>query len=514
MDEISEDALYEGLLAYGLFADKLPPVFNAISFFHYCENLSDSFSKGWNKYITFRVIRNNGVPRIMGIPNPFKYQRLCFALKSNWDLIKEHFHRQTDNQDYRISRIHIRKAPNKKCIFKMRYNNWHNDENPELDLLIQDNGISHILIKADLSTCFPSIYTHSIPWAFVGKELAKQNYSDKDAWYNKIDSNCSDMHNGETHGILIGPHTSNLISEVILTVIDKTLYDKGYRYIRNIDDYECYVRSYDEAQRFLADLESTLDEFDLRLNHKKTKIINLPMEMDKDWKHELRALPSVNTNDTVKFAQANKFIDIALKLAMENDDIAIINYAIKKMKSLTLDKEAKKLAAKRFMHMAAIYPYLLCLMEEYVFFPYQVDKNTIKKFSDAIYREAMKINDYASLCYTIYFAIKFDFVLDEFDSDWRRGQDYIFNSKDCLLLVMAWLYFMKANRGKRDATQIKPFNKLARELKKNDMDQYWLFCYEVLSYGNLAGDWKKMKEKHVSFIDSWITTEWYKKSSN
>lgn len=266
MDEISEDALYEGLLAYGFFADKLPPVFNAISFFHYCENLSDSFSKGWNKYITFRVIRNNGVPRIMGIPNPFKYQRLCFALKSNWDLIKEHFHRQTDNQDYRISRIHIRKAPNKKCIFKMRYNNWHNDENPELDLLIQDNGISHILIKADLSTCFPSIYTHSIPWAFVGKELAKQNYSDKDAWYNKIDSNCSDMHNGETHGILIGPHTSNLISEVILTVIDKTLYDKGYRYIRNIDDYECYVRSYDEAQRFLADLESTLDEFDLRLN--------------------------------------------------------------------------------------------------------------------------------------------------------------------------------------------------------------------------------------------------------
>ena len=73
---------------------------------------------------------------------------------------------------------------------------------------------------------------------------------------------------------------------------------------------------------------------------------------------------------------------------------------------------------------------------------------------------------------------------------------------------------MKANRGKRDATQIKPFNKLARELKKNDMDQYWLFCYEVLSYGNLAGDWKKMKKKHVSFIDSWITTEWYKKSSN
>ena len=41
--------------------------------------------------------------------------------------------------------------------------------------------------------------------------------------------------------------------------------------IRNIDDYECYVHSYDEAQRFLANLESILDEYDLHLNHKKQK---------------------------------------------------------------------------------------------------------------------------------------------------------------------------------------------------------------------------------------------------
>lgn len=32
MDEISEDELYEGLLAYGFFAEKLPPVFTAVPF--------------------------------------------------------------------------------------------------------------------------------------------------------------------------------------------------------------------------------------------------------------------------------------------------------------------------------------------------------------------------------------------------------------------------------------------------------------------------------------------------
>ena len=30
MDEISSDELYEGLLAYGLFTDKLPPVFTSV----------------------------------------------------------------------------------------------------------------------------------------------------------------------------------------------------------------------------------------------------------------------------------------------------------------------------------------------------------------------------------------------------------------------------------------------------------------------------------------------------
>ena len=512
MDEISEDALYEGLLAYGLFAEKLPPVFNAVSFFHYCKCLSEDFSPGWSKYITFRVMRNIGIPRIMGIPNPFKYQRMCLELKSNWELIKKHFHEQTDNQDYRISRIHIRKENKAKRIFEMNYKNWKFDGNPELDLLIQDKSSSHVLVQADLSTCFPSIYTHSISWALVGKKFAKQNHSDRDAWYNKLDINCSDMHNGETHGILIGPHASNLLSEIILTVIDKILYDKGYRYIRNIDDYECYVHSYDEAQRFLADLESTLDEYDLHLNHKKTKIIDLPVGMDATWKHELRALPHIDKEGLVKFSQVNAFIDIALKFAVDIGDIAVINYAMKKLKNLTLENGAKTLAAKRFMHMATIYPYLLSLMEEFVFLPYQVDRSAIKNFSDAIFQDAIKINDYASLYYAIYFAIKFDFELDAFDNDWSSVKDYVFNSKDCLLLVMTWIYFMKINRGKRDATQVKPFNELARKLKKTDMDRYWLFCYEVLTYGNLAGEWKKMKMADVSFIDSQIKTGWSKKS--
>jgi len=136
MDEISSDELYEGLLAYGLFAEKLPPVFTSVPFFDYCKKASQPFESHWNEYITFRVMRNINIPRLMGIPNPFSYQRLCAELRDDWDQLRSHFHEQTDGQDYRVSRIHIRKEYDNKRIFEMNYKNWRTDGNPELDLLI------------------------------------------------------------------------------------------------------------------------------------------------------------------------------------------------------------------------------------------------------------------------------------------------------------------------------------------------------------------------------------------
>lgn len=53
----------------------------------------------------------------------------------------------------------------------MSYSNWKTDGTPEPDLLIGKRYV----VKADISTCFPSIYTHSIPWALAGKATAKKN---------------------------------------------------------------------------------------------------------------------------------------------------------------------------------------------------------------------------------------------------------------------------------------------------------------------------------------------------
>lgn len=501
MDEISSEELYEGLLGYGLFADKLPPVFASKAFFEYCKANTPIFSdKDWHDYVTYSSMRNVNIPRTIGIPTPMKYQRLCVVLRDNWKEIRQHFHAQTEGDAYRVSRIHLRKIHGKKELFEMNYKDWRTDGNPETDLLFQrkrqdeSEYMSKYLVKADISTCFPSIYSHSVPWALVGKEEAKETCTDDTCWYNKIDSACSTLKNGETHGLLIGPHSSNLLAEIILTKVDRRLYDEGYRYFRNIDDYDCYTGTLEEAQRFLRDLEDALREYDLPLNYKKTEILELPVANSEHWIHKLNGMRLVATFGKTSYTEVNAYIDTALKLSLEHNDSAVLKYAIKALSGQDMTENAKKIGAKRVMHLAGLYPYLLQLMEEYVFTPFSVDVEHIKDFADSIYREAVVVNNYEAICFAIYFSLRYGFKLKALDIEW------VIERSDCILLLMTWLYYLRENHNNPRASELRPLKEEAKRLRDKDMDRYWLFCYETLTEGNLAGEWKALKKANVSFI--------------
>ena len=260
MTEISADELYDGLLGYGLFAEKLPPIFTSESFLDYCKKNNPTFDNRRRNYISFNIMRNINIPRTIGIPTPMNYACLCKTLKDNWSNILNHFKDYTGGDNYRVSRIHLRKLYEKGTgnrrpeLFEMNYKNYKVEDNPNDNLLLEDQRTNKYLVHADISTCFQSIYTHSIPWALVGKSSSKNNRC-KTLWFNKIDCEAQNCKNGETHGLLIGPHASNLISEIILVVVDRKLLDSQYRFIRNIDDYDCYVSSYEEGQRFITALE-------------------------------------------------------------------------------------------------------------------------------------------------------------------------------------------------------------------------------------------------------------------
>ena len=320
MNEISSSQLYEGLLTYGMFNEKLPPFLTGKPFFDYCQTQNINFPKQPMQYSYYESMRNINIPRPFGIPNPAAYQRLCSCLAKNWDEIKQYFKTYTNEQSHKISRIHIRKMNNSNALFEMNYSNFKTDGTPEPSLLIGNR----YLVCADISNCFPSMYTHSLPWALVGKQIAKQTRKDTSKWYNEIDFYTRNIKDGETHGLLIGPHTSNLLSEIILVAIDKNLYNDGWHYIRNIDDYKCYVDSYEDGQAFLVKLSEQLRSYDLTLNHKKTEIVELPIASVEKWVRKLNSFSGFDISDIVNLNIVRSYIDYSIELMQNNKNNSAI----------------------------------------------------------------------------------------------------------------------------------------------------------------------------------------------
>ena len=171
----------------------------------------------------------------MGVPHPDSYIVQCLALKRHWEKIKKH----CAKPKIPVSLIFARKISDKR-IFQMNYKGIERFENEEADIRTMTGA--HYIVRTDISKCFPSIYTHSIPWALHGRSKAKKNHC-LSLPGNLLDKATQNTRDGQTNGLLIGPHTSNVISEIILTQIDHEILKKGYdRFSRNIDDYTFYLR--------------------------------------------------------------------------------------------------------------------------------------------------------------------------------------------------------------------------------------------------------------------------------
>jgi hypothetical protein len=456
-------------------------------------------------------MRNINIPRVLSIPHPIAYSNQCEVLRKKWFKLRKYFKEKTKDNSYKVSRIHIRKIDNsskvfKTCyqdmddidlndypelevnhIFEMGHKNFCTDDYPEPKLMIGKK----YLVKADISNCFPSIYTHSIPWALVGKEVSKFNKTDDTKWYNQIDEKCRNIKEAETHGILIGPHASNIISEIILVAVDKELTDLKYEYIRNIDDYTCYVKTREDAEKFLIDITSELKKYNLVLNHKKTEILELPLASIEHWIRKINTFIFPDENTKLKLNEIRAFLDIALDLMKNNrENSAILNYAIKVLSNKKMTDNAKQYFIDTIHHLVLIYPYLIPLLEDKVFENFNVSISEIKKISKNILDIAKDKKLYEAMSYAVYFSIKYNFILT------RDLFDVINNNRDTVLMLLAYLHDKKFIN---HSSVTRKYKDLAKSLK-DDIDEYWLFVYEVLTVGLLEDEWKKMKQESVSFI--------------
>lgn len=146
------------------------------------------------------------------------------------------------------------------------------------------------LVKFDISKCFDSIYTHSLPWALLNRDAVKDKIQiSKNTFAGKFDKFMQNANYGETNGIVIGPEFSRIFAELILQQIDKTVENKLLKQtpsIRSRVDYECY-RYVDDyflfynndivKEEILKLFKLELREFKMWVSESKTKHYNKPI---------------------------------------------------------------------------------------------------------------------------------------------------------------------------------------------------------------------------------------------
>lgn len=145
------------------------------------------------------------------------------------------------------------------------------------------------LIKADITKCFDSIYTHSIAWATNGRELVKANLrsgTDRTSFGAAFDSLLQAQNRDETSGILIGSEYARIFAEIILQRVDVNVETalseldlfkgRDYDILRYVDDYFVFLANRDREREIVDIVEGELRAYKLHLNPAKREAAETP----------------------------------------------------------------------------------------------------------------------------------------------------------------------------------------------------------------------------------------------
>lgn len=481
--------LLRALLQYNYFPsqkgnkEELPPILNSKSLTpEISEKLIKlSYRKNGYDQVEYKLTRYNNVPRPLSIPHPIPYTKLCHSLHDNWEKLE--YIMQTEN-----SLIIPQKHSDGRIII-MDYENT----TKEIERHIMLSFNKKFYVNTDISNFYPSIYSHSIPWALVGFEKAKGERN-QDVWFNQIDKYQRLTKRNETNGVPIGPATSNIISELILARIDKQLNDEGFEFIRFIDDYTAYFDTYEKAEKFIRRLLEELSGYKLLLNIGKTVIEQLPSPSSPEWIADLTT--RIPDKENISHTNIIRFLDYALTKQAICPDGSILKYAVKSI-IYDVKEYMAELLLQYLLSLCIKYPTLLPLLN--ILFgkikfdsgcPYTdqllkiLNEHTINKRSDA-------------MTWTLYYLNKFSQSIPQ------EIAKEVISSKDCISILFLYL-------SKQHDEKVMNF---CNTLDKSDLfllDQYWLLLYQLFFDGKISNPYNDdndggevfniLKNEGVSFI--------------
>ncbi|MEX2488130.1 MAG: antiviral reverse transcriptase Drt3b [Pseudomonadales bacterium] len=145
------------------------------------------------------------------------------------------------------------------------------------------------MVQIDVNKCFDSIYTHSLPWAVLGKPQTKFKLSEsKQTFGGCFDTLMQKLNHNETNGIVIGPEFSRIFAEIILQAVDVELSKRlsedaslthkvDYEIFRYVDDFFVFYNEESTQLKVFETLQAVLKMKKLNINTSKINHYQKPI---------------------------------------------------------------------------------------------------------------------------------------------------------------------------------------------------------------------------------------------
>lgn len=349
---MTENEIRETLLRTGYFPAELPPPFTSVHFASVAKSFIGSWRRKrqpWTRPDFYSLARKGHQRRPIRIPNCVNQWFLSDVIAKNWDNIESHLKKST--LSLTTSEIDLN-WPRAVKITPFR-------DLPEYRM---KSASSHrFILISDITSFYPTIYTHSIPWAIHGKDTAKKDkhHKSKTVWGNALDFALRCGNDGQTIGVPIGPDTSQIVSEIIMTTIDCELQSSlgrrlrgGFRYI---DDIFLCFDTHEDAEKALSVFSDAAQALDLQVNVEKTRLIQNIEQVEELWPYRIQDI-EISNKKRKQRSDIAKFFSEAFALAGEHDDETIVKYALRVSTSVEIDKDNWDLYEALVVRSALTYP--------------------------------------------------------------------------------------------------------------------------------------------------------------
>lgn len=279
------------MLSRGYLPKELPRSFTSSHFAAFvARGTAESMPTSDTHPTTTNLIRPGLPRRRLSIPNPEGQLMVVQEISKNWDVIMRVWAKAPILSSHPV--LAARRV-RRYLTTRMSMSDRPKDR-------IRKRIGARYAIHGDISACYHSIYTHSFAWSAVGKLQAKIERYEKDAVLASLDRAVRKAQSGQSVGIPIGPDSSLVLAELVLSAVDTSLMDRLRKSthtprlspvmpaIRLIDDFEYYAQTRVEAEDVLLHWQEALADFELTPNAEKTRIAELPEDVDEFAFRELR----------------------------------------------------------------------------------------------------------------------------------------------------------------------------------------------------------------------------------